>query len=189
MIPDGLRLAASLRRQYAFQAIDGVSLVARTGCGLKIVVNNHERLQETPKLLNRERAADMDLEQVLDGSNERPLVLVGIVALLDAFQKVLSIRAVLGPIQDRLVVLIDAGVISAKGDAEVLERTIKVGLRERVPCARKDLDPFRVIHRKGQLVLDLKVEMGGVSVAANAVDDNVVEQDRRRGRCARFERA
>jgi hypothetical protein len=95
----------------------------------------------------------MGFQHFLDGSNERSLVVVRIVALLDAFQKVLSIRAVLSPIQDRLVMLIDACVIGANGNAKALERAIKSGLCERVPCAGKNLHPFGIVAVKLSLFL------------------------------------
>ena len=92
---------------------------------MKIVIDNHERLQETPKFFVRGRAPDVGLKHCFDRRDKGTLVLTRVVALLDAFQKVLGVSAVLGPVQNRLVMLIDAGVIGAKRDAEVLGCSIE----------------------------------------------------------------
>jgi hypothetical protein len=97
-------------------------------------------------------------------------------ALFDPFKEVIGICTVLGPIENRLIVLIDTGIVGAEADANALERGVKASSGKGIPRPLEHLDPFIIILGEGELVLDLRVQLGGAAVASNSIDNNIVER-------------
>ena len=93
----------------------------------------------------------------------------------DPFDEVITICAAFRPLENRLIVLIDPGVVRSNTDAEPMARRIEVLPRERIPRPREDLRPLLVICGEGELILDLKVQLRFTAIVPNPNDDDIVE--------------
>jgi hypothetical protein len=99
-----------------------------------------------------------------------------IVALRNSLEEMRSVRAVLGPFEDGLVVLLDTSVERADRNAEPLRSRIEALAGKRIPGAADDIGPIGVVFRERKLVFDLKVELRFSTVGANALQNKVVER-------------
>jgi len=134
-------------------------------------VNDHENPEETPKLVVGQCATRVRFQRRLDRRYERLLVLMGIIAAGDALEEVVRIGAVFGPVEYRLIMLIDSRVVGANAYTDPMPYWVECRSLNGVPGPVQDVGPLIVIRGKGQPVLDLKVQHGGLAIAADPIDD------------------
>jgi hypothetical protein len=96
----------------------------------------------------------------------------------------MCVRAVHGPIQNGLIVLIHSGVVSAETHPHTLERGIESGLGECIPDALENVDPLRIVLGEGKLIRYLEVQLRCAAIASGPINDQIVERIAERGALA-----
>jgi len=110
-------------------------------------MDDDKRREKTPELRVGNGSPGMRRQNRCDRRAKGLFVLVRIIAFVDALTEVLVVGAVGCPGQNRLVVLIDAGVIGADTDTQAVSRRIKRSLRKSVPSPLQDFSPLLILLR------------------------------------------
>src|ERR1700694_1902909 len=98
-------------------------------------MDDDECRKKTPDFVVRETSPYMPGNDGANGPDERLLVFVRVVALLNAFSKMLLICTVGCPGEHRLVMLIHARIVCAYADADPVDDGIKTYFGKGVPSS------------------------------------------------------